>query len=218
MFAFDFDGVIHNSVEAKTKAFLSVYEAEASESQLNEIRKYHELNGGINRKLKFEYFEKNIFNRDFDESILLKLCIKFENALAEMLAKVPIEQTAKKLIFELKKKQYLLTIVSGAPGNEIKQILRKEGLEDLFVEVLDGTSPKQKHLNYLMNHYGLSQNEIVFMGDSMTDYIAAKDVNIPFIAINANFDQTEYELMRKKSLGELHQGLSEILEEARKSI
>ena len=56
---YDFDGVILNSDLLKYNIFKFLFINE-KKIMINKILKYHFLNQGINRKVKFEYISKNI--------------------------------------------------------------------------------------------------------------------------------------------------------------
>ena len=42
---------------------------------------------------------------------------------------------------------------------------------------------KEEHFKYIMNNYNLKNNELVFFGDSYSDYIVAKNINCKFFGI-----------------------------------
>ena len=56
---FDFDGVILDSVDVKTKAFGKMFEAYGSDVQ-KEVVQYHLENCGVSRFEKFRYYYENI--------------------------------------------------------------------------------------------------------------------------------------------------------------
>ena len=51
---FDFDGVLVESVDIKTKAFAKLFENEGPEI-VNKVVEYHLANGGVSRFKKFDY-------------------------------------------------------------------------------------------------------------------------------------------------------------------
>ena len=59
---FDFDGVIAESVKAKSDAFAEIYRPYGSKI-VSQVVEYHNLNGGVSRYDKFKYFHKNFFER-----------------------------------------------------------------------------------------------------------------------------------------------------------
>lgn len=61
-YIFDFDGVIKDSINVKTKAFLKIYEKEGQEIA-QQVKKYHLNNGGVTRIKKFQYYEKILLKK-----------------------------------------------------------------------------------------------------------------------------------------------------------
>ncbi len=61
---FDFDGVIAESVSAKTDAFKEMY-LPYGEKIAEEVVDYHIKNGGVSRYEKFRHWEKKFFNKLF---------------------------------------------------------------------------------------------------------------------------------------------------------
>ena len=64
---FDFDGVILDSVDVKTKAFKQMYSI-YGDDVMRKVVDYHLLNGGISRYKKFKYFHENF--------LMLFICAK----------------------------------------------------------------------------------------------------------------------------------------------
>ena len=79
---FDFDGVILDSVNVKTKAFELLYEEYGPEIQ-KKVVKYHLDNGGISRFEKFKFYHKNFLNKEISENELLLLGSKFSSLVFE---------------------------------------------------------------------------------------------------------------------------------------
>jgi len=79
---FDFDGVILDSARLKTAAFAQVYSCEDPE-KVAEVVEYQEQHGGIGRRQKFEYFEREVFGRPGDEATVENLCDRFAEIIDE---------------------------------------------------------------------------------------------------------------------------------------
>ena len=77
---------------------------------------------------------------------------------------------------------------------------------DSFFHAVFG-SPKVKGLllNELMGSYGLKNNEVVFVGDSVTDWQAAKSTGIQFIWRRVPSDTTSIIDFNGPTLSNLHQ-------------
>ena len=93
-----------------------------------------------------------------------------------------------KLISTLKN-DYQLNIISGRDTFSLTHSLKKYGIEIFFEEIIGGNSgfeakPSPESLNYIVNKYNFNPSEIVFVGDSMTDYLTAKAAGCHFIHIS----------------------------------
>jgi beta-phosphoglucomutase-like phosphatase (HAD superfamily) len=76
----DFDGVILDSMEIKTRAFVRVYAGEPA-SKLSEVLAYQRLHGGVTRRTKFAYFEKSIFGRPGDSETVEQLASAYRDII-----------------------------------------------------------------------------------------------------------------------------------------
>ena len=68
---FDFDGVIVESAEIKTKAFKELFTDYPQ--KIEEIVQYHLANGGISRYVKFRYIYEQILGQKLSEDTEIKL-------------------------------------------------------------------------------------------------------------------------------------------------
>ncbi len=75
-FFFDFDGVITDSVEVKTRAFAQLFKAFGPEIQ-EKVVAHHRANGGMTRKDKFIHYHKEYLNEPLDTGGLDSLCRRF---------------------------------------------------------------------------------------------------------------------------------------------
>lgn len=91
-------------------------------------------------------------------------------------------------------KTYNLVIISATSENLVKKVLDKYDLNSYFsfylgirdnqVESFDKAENKTPHLIKTSNLLGIPFERIAFIGDSQTDFKAAKQLNIKFIAAN----------------------------------
>ena len=80
---FDFDGVIADSVDIKTKAFGELFEEEGGDIA-GRVVDYHLKNTGVSRYDKFRYIYKNMLKRELSDEKFRELCSRFEALVAEM--------------------------------------------------------------------------------------------------------------------------------------
>ena len=88
-----------------------------------------------------------------------------------------------KEFLEYSKNKYLNFICTGTPENEIKKILIKKKLSEYFNSVYGSPKTKVKIIKNIITKRKLNSNEILFIGDAMTDYNASQETNLNFIGI-----------------------------------
>lgn len=189
---FDFDGVIAESVNAKTEAFREMYIEHGSEIA-DKVVEYHINNGGVSRFEKFKYWEKAFFNRDISENEVQRLAQRFSDLVLDKV--ISAEEVVGVEIF-LKKYAHNLRfwIITGTPTTEIKVITEKRKLTDYFVGIHGSPENKKYWTEHLIDKFELDREETMFLGDATTDYEAAKHSNLHF-ALRDN--EENYELFKE---------------------
>ena len=87
--AFDFDGVLVESVEVKTRAFARLFNTEGPDA-VRKILDYHLENGGVSRFEKFKTIYRSILKRPLSEEQFRSLCERFsELVVDEVVARLP---------------------------------------------------------------------------------------------------------------------------------
>lgn len=200
---FDFDGVLQDSVEVKTNAFVDLYKGKATDNQLEQIKNYHLQHGGISRVQKIKFFEENILNNVIDDEVLSQRIENFKTIIWGKVKEAPLFSGVISLLHALKEKGCKMFIVSGAPRDEIWDILVRNKIEHYFEAIYDGRTSKEKHILEILSILNASKKEVIFLGDSETDIEASKECGIPFVAVNPSFAKDKYEALRFKNIDEL---------------
>ena len=177
--AFDFDGVLVESVEVKTRAFARLFNGEGPDA-VRKILDYHLKNGGVSRFEKFRTIYRNILKRPLSEEQFRSLCERFsELAVDEVVAASWVDGAEEWLIRH--QGRYPLFVISGTPQDELKEIVTRRGMAKFFTGVLGAPRTKDLLLRDALQQGGLSPAELVFVGDSETDWQAACQVGVWFI-------------------------------------
>jgi phosphoglycolate phosphatase-like HAD superfamily hydrolase len=172
---FDFDGVVLNSHNIKTKAFYKIFLQYGKRIALK-AKKYHETNTGISRYVKFKYILKKFLKKKITKNELDKLNHKFKKICLDKILKLKVP----KLLLNFIKKRdekYHLFISTGTPHNEIKKILKIKKIFKYFKGVYGSPDNKIQHIKKILR----ADKNAIFIGDSMEDYKSAKYMNINFI-------------------------------------
>src|SRR5215467_2801435 len=115
---FDFDGVILDSANIKLRAYSAIYSGE-DPKKLAALISHSQLHGGITRRTKFEYYEREFFGRNGDP------------ASVEALLACPFIEGAEQLLRRASGK-VAMHVVSGTPDSELHQVIQERGLAQFF--------------------------------------------------------------------------------------
>jgi phosphoglycolate phosphatase-like HAD superfamily hydrolase len=178
---FDFDGVILESADVKTEAFAELY-AEHGADVVGRVRAHHLANLGISRFKKFAWIAEHVLHRPITEDESAALGRRFtELALAKVLA-APFVPGAEAAIAALSARGLPLFVASGTPGDELEMIVLRRGLGPAFREVHGAPREKPEILRDLLARHALAADQVLFVGDGMSDFKAARAVGTAFLA------------------------------------
>lgn len=205
----DFDGVILESLDIKTKAFLKVFHDYPEHAQ--EIACYHLQNGGVSRYKKFEYIHKNILRIPLRDGESEELGKRFSEAVVDEMLICPFVEGALEFL-EKYSKIATLYIASGTPEEELQYIVEKRGLSKYFKAVYGTPASKTDIIINIIDNEKIKNVDAVFIGDAMADYEAAIASNVPFIArMNDQTPDNPFQIMNLTSVNDLFE-LDYILE------
>ncbi len=180
-FFFDFDGVLADSVEVKTRAFAKLFESYGLKIQARVVD-YHRKNGGMTRRDKFRYYYKEFVNKPLDRYQLEKLCSEFSSLVVDEVVCSPQIPGAEEFLQKWHGKLPCF-IVSATPDEEIVSIVERRGLGRYFKETLGSSRSKKENLKILLEEYRLLPEKCLFFGDAESDYKAATDCGMNFMGI-----------------------------------
>lgn len=181
---FDFDGVICDSVNVKTDAFVELYSGYSTAVQ-NEVKKYHMQNGGVSRFEKIKYFQSELLGLTVSEESLKVIADRFADLVKEKVIASPYIKGAKEFL-EKHAGGCLQFICTGTPEFEILEIIKRRKLLGLFKSIYGSPKSKTEIIHQILDQTKSSPEECIFFGDAMTDYKAAKSYNIPFVGLMNN--------------------------------
>ena len=178
---FDFDGVLADSVEVKTKAFAKLFEPYGPDV-VSKVVDHHRKNGGMTRVEKFYHYYQGFLGKPLHEDDLKRLCDDFSRLVVDEVVAAPEIPGAGEF---LRKWYKILScfIVSATPDEEIRLIVTRRGLKNYFREVLGSSRSKQENVEFLLKKYDLNPGKCIFFGDAESDYKAATACDVNFIGI-----------------------------------
>lgn len=178
---FDFDGVVSDSVNVKTEAFAILYEHYGKDI-VERVVKYHLEHGGISRYEKFKYFHKHFLGIDLSQDQISRMGEEFSRIALKKVIDSPYIKGAVEFL-EKYSKLLPLFICTGTPEAEIRFILDSKKLSRYFKCVYGAPKSKNEIIRQIQCESNLNSDNLVFIGDAMTDYNAAAFSNIRFIGI-----------------------------------
>ncbi len=177
-FAFDFDGVILDSMEYKFTTFASLFSDYPE--HLEEIDAYNRSQRGINRHLKFPHIYKHILRLPYNDEIGVALGKEYGRRLEANLAQCPLIPGIEEF---LRSQSLPLFVASSSPSDEIIPILESKGIRQPFKEVFGHPTPKAEALRRITRTLVLKPTQILFFGDAPADCRAAEESGTTFIAV-----------------------------------
>lgn len=177
---FDFDGVIVESVDIKTRAFAHLFR-DYPDDIIKKIVKFHLDNGGISRFEKFKIIYKDFLNKNLSKEEEERLGREFSEFCYNGVLTCSYVNGAKEFL-ERNYKKFVFFIVSGTPHDEMNHIVDARQLRKYFKEILGTPGSKGELIKVILKKYNLKPTEVVFIGDSPTDYKGAEEAHIKFIA------------------------------------
>ena len=185
---FDFDGVILQSVNIKTQAFATLY-SKYGDDVRKAVIAHHLEHGGISRFEKFRIYHKKFLNYNITDYEVNQLADKFSKLVFEGVCNSPYVLGAQEFLEHVNNK-YLTFICTGTPENEIIKILKHKNLSNSFYGVYGSPNDKVSIINTIISINNLSLNDVLFIGDAMTDYNASVKTGIDFVGVRN--DDTEF--------------------------
>lgn len=182
---FDFDGVICDSVNVKTQAFLDLYKG-YDVSILDQIRHFHLQNGGISRYEKIKYFEEKILNRNLTNEQHMILVSKFSEIVFSKVIDSNFILGSLEFL-KRSKGRFKIFLCTATPQFEIEKILKFKKINKYFDAVYGSPDDKYVLFNKILYNQSINVNEMIYFGDSFSDYEVANYFNVDFIGITNDF-------------------------------
>lgn len=174
----DFDGVVLESADIKTRAFGRLFESEPA--HVGAIVRLHLDHIGLSRYEKFRMIYGDILRRPLDETELERLGQTFSSIVFEEILACPYVAGAPAFL-ETHARTHLLFVASATPQEELREIVGRRGLEQYFRAVYGSPHGKAEILRRIMRDWELDPVEVVFVGDALADLEHAKAAGVEFI-------------------------------------
>jgi phosphoglycolate phosphatase-like HAD superfamily hydrolase len=179
----DFDGVILDSMKIKGDGFAELFQ-KYSLNEVQKLQKFHYKNGGVSRFDKIKYFyNKILLKKIYDREV-----IEHANMFAKIIKKKIFDK--KNLIEDslqfIKKnfKKYNFHIVSGSEHQELNELCKYFFIDRYFISINGSPITKDLLVQNIIKDFRYNNDEVILIGDAITDYNAAKKNQIRFYGYN----------------------------------
>jgi phosphoglycolate phosphatase-like HAD superfamily hydrolase len=176
--AFDFDGVILESVSIKTEAMATLFASHTD--HLDEILAVHENHAGFSRFIKFDMIYRDILKVPLTPETRAELGQQFSALVLKKVLACRFVTGALEFL-KAHHKSTPLFVISGTPDKELLTITSKRNLDIYFAGVYGSDRDKPEILTAIMAKHGWDVRDMAFIGDGLTDFDAAMATSVPFI-------------------------------------
>ena len=175
---FDCDGIILESVPVKTRAFARITEPYGDEAR-DRMVMYHKVHGGVSRYKKFEWFFREVLGREITSEESAAWGRRYAELAFEEVCRCDLVPGIQEVL-DRWKGRLPLYVCSGAPHEELLQVLEGRGLDHYFVKIYGSPPAKTELLHQIVREAGVDPAETLMVGDSPTDWQAAEAVGTLF--------------------------------------
>ncbi len=178
---FDFDGVLVDSVDIKTRAFASLFGDKPPEV-VKAVIEHHLNNGSMSRFEKIRYYYREFLRQPLADEELACLCDRFAGYVVEEVVRASYVKGAKDFLDKCSKR-YVCYVASGTPEDELKSIISRRHMSGYFRGVYGAPKKKADIIREVLNITRCPPQEVVFVGDDLFDYEAVKSNGVKFIGV-----------------------------------
>jgi phosphoglycolate phosphatase-like HAD superfamily hydrolase len=176
---FDFDGVLVESVDIKTRAFAEMYKKHGREI-VNKVVEYHLKNGGVSRFEKFRYYQEVLLGRKLTKQEEVELGKRFSSLVEDMVVQAPWVPGAEAFL-DMYYNQLDFHVASGTPDDELLRIIRAREMSHYFLSMNGSNRNKGEIICDIMDKYGYQSYSVLMVGDAMSDYKGAIEAEVGFV-------------------------------------
>lgn len=183
---FDFDGVLADSVEVKTRAFAKLFEPYGPEN-VERVVDHHRRYGGMTRVEKFRHYYREYLGTTLNDEEMDDLCRRFAALVVDEVVAAPEILGAEEFLRRWSSRLDCF-VISAAPEEEIREIVKRRGMTGYFKGVFGARVDKKTNLQNLLKKHDFDPLKCCFFGDAESDYQAARACGTHFIGIAPDAD------------------------------
>jgi HAD superfamily hydrolase (TIGR01549 family) len=199
----DFDGVIKDSVSVKSDAFVQLFQAFGTEVT-NKVKEHHERNGGMSR-----YEKLPIYLNWAEEELSEELTYEYERKFSQLVKQKVINSPWINGVLEYLQKNYkrqCFFLVTATPQQEIEEILKQLQIDRYFKYTIGSPTGKTSALKRLLDVYNVDLQQAIMVGDSNSDYEAARENQVEFVLRKTELNKKLQEQLNCKTVDDFLNG------------
>lgn len=190
-FFLDFDGVVVESTDIKTEAFYDLYLPYGKEVAKN-ARDYHLQYQGVNRYKKFDEIHRLFLNKTCSEEEKKSLSTKFSEIVFEKIINAPLVDGVVDFLREMQTQAIPVFLLSATPHEELLAICSARRILSYFTAAYGAPYEKSLIGEKIITDYQFNKENIVFIGDSISDFKAASALDIMFVGRVPNGEKNPF--------------------------
>ena len=174
----DFDGVIKESVDVKTKAFAEIF-LPYGDDVSNRVRQHHESHCGISRFEKIPLYLDWAGIKATTQSVS-EYCNIFSDYIVQAVIDSPWVPGVLEYLKIYSNKKYFV-LVTATPQKEIEHILSELNISECFKKVYGAPTEKTEAIGEVILRNNCNLSEALMIGDSKSDLHAANINSVRFL-------------------------------------
>lgn len=178
---FDFDGVILQSVDIKTRAFATLFAPEG-ERAAGLILAFHRANGGISRYEKFRHAYREVLKRPLSPEQERALGQRYNALVEEAVSVCPWVPGAREFL-EARHAELPLFVASATPQEELRRIVARRRMDPFFRAAYGAPATKDAILREIARTLDCPAADLLMIGDARNDHDAAQAVGAAFVGV-----------------------------------
>ncbi len=185
---FDFDGVLAESVDVKTRAFEALY-AEYGDRIVEQVRDYHLQHGGISRFEKFRYYHEVLLGKTLTKDEENQLGDRFSQYVEDAVVESVYVAGAYNFL-ESYYQSIPLFVASGTPDVELKRIVSRRNMAHYFISVHGSPVKKGDIIQDILTKHSFNPDHVLMIGDAIADYEGAIAAGVKFMGRVMKYPET----------------------------
>jgi phosphoglycolate phosphatase-like HAD superfamily hydrolase len=174
----DFDGVIKETVEVKTAAYVRLF-APFGPALAARVREHHENNGGMSRFEKVPLYLQWA-GESTSAACVARYCELFSEAVFQAVIDSAWVPGAREYLMANQRLQRFV-LVTGTPQLEMERMLVILQIAGCFVAVHGAPTAKAAAMAATLERFNCRAADSLMIGDSEADFRAAITANVPFL-------------------------------------